>query len=193
MEIAILRHGMPEPISEKPITASDFIDWIRRYNESGLSKTSHPSQAASAYAQACNVIVSSTLPRSIDSAKTLDAEKLIISDKQFIEAGLPSANWRLLKMSPNIWAMIFRVLWLLGYANNSESLNEAKQRASQAADTLIQLAREQQKVLFVGHGIFNRLLAKELRNRDWSGPRSPGSTHWSFGVYKQLRSSDEAK
>ncbi|MES9903100.1 MAG: histidine phosphatase family protein [Sedimenticola sp.] len=185
VEIAILRHGMPKPIPENRIPASGFIDWINSYNASKLSDTSLPTKSALSYADDCKVIVSSSLQRSIDSAKALNAEKLVLSHKQFIEAGLPSANWQLLKMPPNTWAVIFRLLWLFGYSNNSESIKEVKQRVSLAADKLIHLAKEHQKVLFVGHGVFNRLLVKELKNRGWSGPKNPGSTYWSFEIYAQ--------
>ncbi len=185
MEIAILRHGMPEPILESPIPASSFIDWINSYNASGLSNTSLPTKSAVAYADGCKVIVSSSLQRSIDSAKALNNEKIVLSDEQFIEAGMPSANWEFLKLSPNTWSVIFRFLWLFGYSNNSESIKEAKQRVFLAANILIHLAKKHHKVLFVGHGIFNRLLVKELKNRGWSGPKSPGSIYWSFEVFVQ--------
>ena len=59
----------------------------------------------------------------------------------------------------------------------------AKARAKQANRTLIELAETHQKVLVVGHGLFNHLLAKELRKSGWQGPRSLGKKHWEFGSY----------
>ena len=174
---------MPELLLNNPISASNFIDWVSSYNASGLSAISYPTESALIYADGCNAIVSSSLQRSIDSAKALNSEKLVLSDKQFIEVGLPSANWRFLKLTLSIWAIVFRILWLFGYSNNSEPVHEAKQRASLAVNKLIHLTHEHQKVLFVGHGIFNRLLISELKNRGWSGPKSLGATYWSFGVY----------
>jgi hypothetical protein len=38
--------------------------------------------------------------------------------------------------------------------------------------------------MFVGHGVYNRILANELRKAGWEGPKNPGSKHWSYGVYK---------
>jgi len=185
MEIAILRHGKPDAPAKKRISASAFIDLITDYNASSLSKSSVPTDNALSYANECGAIVCSNLKRSLDSAKALDKEKVILSDQLFVEAGLPSANWRLLKLSPSLWAVIFRVLWLFGYSNNSESIIEVKSRASQGVNELTELAQKHQRVLFVGHGVFNRLLVKELRTRNWSGPKNPGSTHWSFEVYEQ--------
>lgn len=51
----------------------------------------------------------------------------------------------------------------------------------------MKLAKEYESVLFVGHGIFNRLLAKELKSLGWCGPSNPGSKYWSFGVYENQK------
>lgn len=185
MEIAILRHGMPESIPENFITASEFSNWIKRYNASGLADRSVPPECVVIYSNGCSAIISSSLQRSIDSANILDTEKLLLSDSLFIEAGLPSANWGFLKMPPKVWALFFRVLWFFGYSNNSESIKEATKRAALATDRLIQLAVKHHEVLFVGHGIFNRLLVKELKKRGWSGPGNPKSKHWGLDLYVQ--------
>ena len=185
MKIVIIRHGKPESIYEERIPAFKFVDWINRYNATSLSGSSVPDAAALACTSECNVIVSSNLQRSIDSARVLDREKHLISDGQFNEAGMPSASWKTLKMFPNTWAVIFRLMWLFGYSKNAESYKEAKQRASEAAIKMIDLAKEHGQVIFVGHGIFNRLLVKELKSRGWTGPKSSGSAYWSFGVYER--------
>ena len=61
---------------------------------------------------------------------------------------------------------------------------EAKKRAVEAVNILAELANEHKKVIFVGHGVYNRILASELRKNGWAGPKNPGSKHWSYGVYK---------
>ncbi|MEA1989853.1 MAG: histidine phosphatase family protein [Pseudomonadota bacterium] len=185
MEIGILRHGKPDYVNEASMSANGFKDWIKNYNDSGLSATSFPSESILAYAKGYKVILSSTLPRSIDSAKALDARKLVLVESIFVEAGLPSSDWTFLKLSPKTWSAIFRILWLFGYSQNSESLKEAKERAKKSADYIIQLASEHQKVLFVGHGIFNRLIVKELIKRGWSGPKTLGLNYWSHGSYRK--------
>ncbi|CAN8140204.1 hypothetical protein THIOSC13_1770033 [uncultured Thiomicrorhabdus sp.] len=73
---------------------------------------------------------------------------------------------------------------MFGYSKNSESLQEAKLRATEAVGKLKEIAYEHERVLFVGHGVYNRLLANELRKTGWSGPKNPGSKHWSFGIYQ---------
>jgi broad specificity phosphatase PhoE len=185
MEITLLRHGKPDIPSLNKLSASAFTYWIQDYNAAALSATSKPTPEALAGARVSNAIVCSKLQRSIDSAKALDAEKLMLSSSMFNEAGLPSANWHSLKLSPKIWAVLFRILWLLGYSKNSESFTKAKNRATEAARVLTELANEHEKVIFVGHGVFNRIIATELRKNGWAGPRNPGSQHWGYRVYKK--------
>ena len=184
MEITLLRHGKPVNLSLKRISASSFYEWVQKYNTSGLCSTSKPTTQALGCARDSKAIVCSELPRSIESAKVLNSGSIISSNIVFNEAGLPVASWNTLKLSPKIWALIFRVFWLLGYSKNSESFKEAKERAIKAVNKLTELAHEHESVLFVGHGIYNRILANELRKSGWSGPKNPGTKHWSIGVYK---------
>lgn len=185
MEITLLRHGKPDIPSLKKLSASAFREWTQDYNASTLSMSSKPTHEALVYTSDCKAIVCSMLPRSIDSANALNAEKVVLSDSIFNEAGLPSGNGHWLKLSPRFWAVFFRVLWLLGYSRNSESFKKAKTRAVEAVKILTELANEHDKVIFVGHGVYNRILANELRKTGWDGPKNPGSKHWSYGVYKQ--------
>lgn len=185
MEITLLRHGKPIIPPTHKITSFLFKRWIESYNLSGLCPTSKPTQTALTLASKCNVVVCSQLPRSIQSAEALNINDIALSHLQFNEAGLPNADWRTLKLSPMTWVVIFRVLWFFGYSNNSESYQDAKIRAKNSALKLIALAKKHENILFVGHGIFNKLIAKELKSLGWSGPYNPGSKHWSFGVYKK--------
>lgn len=185
MEIILLRHGKPNIQSIGKLSASEFYDWVKDYNASGLCSSSKPTANALNCAQQCEAVVCSDLPRAIESAKALSAGNYFLSNEVFNEAGMPVANWHTLKLSPDIWVAVFRVLWLLGYSKNSESFKEAKTRAVEAVKKLTEVAGQYERVLFVGHGVYNRILAKELKRSGWSGPKSPGSNHWSFGVYKR--------
>ena len=183
MEIILLRHGKPDIPISKNINASEFLNWINTYNLAGLCKTSNPTDEVKEVANKCDAVACSSLLRSIDSAKALGISKITLQSSQFNEAEMPTANWAFLKMPPKLWAIFFRVLWLFGYSENSESIKETKLRASKSAKLLIDLADKHGRVLFVGHGVYNRVLAKELVTLGWSGPKNPGSKYWSFGVY----------
>jgi len=115
----------------------------------------------------------------------LGIEKCHEGNSVFSEAGLPSAEWGIIKLPPKLWVVIFRLLWFIGYARNSESRVQVRQRAVSAALLLEEAAERYQCVMFVGHGIFNRYLDKELRALGWSGTRSPATNYWGFRVYEK--------
>ena len=184
MEVILIRHGKPIIPPLKKLSPLMFNKWVRLYNASGLCSTSLPTEEALKIASRCNVIVCSELPRSIESAKALDEGKIILKSSVFNEADLPISSWRFPRFSPKVWAVYFRVLWFFGYSRNSESYKEAKIRAAEAVNILKELAEINESVLFVGHGVYNRIVANELKSTGWVGPKSPGSKHWCHGVYK---------
>ena len=77
-------------------------------------------------------------------------------------------------------------MWLFGFNKNGESFTKAKTRAKEAACQLIALAEENEKVILIGHGVMNRLIARQLRLCKWQGPSSPGRKYWEYGIYKIL-------
>ena len=184
MRITLLRHGEPTISTLRKVTSAEFLGWVEEYNNSGLCQSSKPPVQVLDHAQKCTAIVCSDLPRSIESAKALGVENITLSDTIFNEAGMPASNRRILKLSPNAWMIIYRVFWLLGYSNNSESFKEAKMRAISAIEKLTEIANNYENVLFVGHGFYNRILANELRKSGWLGPKNPGSKYWSMSIYE---------
>jgi broad specificity phosphatase PhoE len=187
MKIILLRHGKPIMPVLRKLSAFSFYEWVQEYNASGLCPTSKPTMQAINCVKECNAIVCSYLPRSIESAKALNAEAIVLSSAIFNEAGMPAANWHTLKLSPKIWAPIFRICWLFGFSKKSESFKEAKIRAREAVKILTEIANEHESVLFVGHAVFNRILANELRRSGWSGSKNPGTKHWSMRVYQSAK------
>ena len=185
MKIIILRHGKPVTPPLSWLSASAFSDWVKEYNAAGLCSTSKPTEHAKNCSNKCHALVCSELRRSIESAKSLKSANIVLSDSVFNEVDLPVANWQTIKLSPRIWLVTFRTLWFLGYTRTSESFTDAKLRASEAVEKLTEIAIEHKSVLFVGHGVFNKILTNELRLSGWSGPKYPGGKHWSFGVYEQ--------
>lgn len=178
-----MRHGQPLLASVTPITAARMGDWIDSYNLSRVKAENLPS-ANVRIANSAVTIVTSTSLRAISSVEAL-GQQPSLSEGLFCEAELPYARWRFLRLPPNAWAGLFRVLWFLGYSNECEALGAARQRAKTAASRLASLSTKG-PVLLVGHGIMNRLIARELLSMGWSGPSSPSSAHWGCGVYRRV-------
>lgn len=183
MRIILMRHGKPDLAESKPLASHEFHQWINAYNHAPLCEQSTPNAEAQRIASECALTVCSHLRRSQESARRLGLS-VAHSGEIFREMEMPHGKLLLPKFSPAFWAILFRCLWFMGYTRNSESFSSARNRAVIAAQQLQELARQHQSVIFVGHGLFNRYVAKELRRNGWSGLRNPSPRYWEYGVYQ---------
>ena len=187
MQIVLMRHGEPETnlsnMLKLKCSAHELKALIRTYNDSGINKQNAPSSEALYVTKTCKSIACSDLRRSIESAKVLAVPKIDLVDSIFRESDLPHANWRYPKLELITWFFFFRAIWFLGYSKNGEPISTAQQRAKIAFMKLKQMAVEYGSVTLIGHGIVNRLVAKNLRADGWKGPKNPGNNYWDYGVY----------
>ncbi len=185
MEISLIRHGKSLLTDNRKITCIEFKKWTAKYDENGVFSEQFYPLAALEKVKTAKIVVTSDLKRSVESAKLLNSGAGIVSDCLFRETELPhpSVNLFNIKFKPEIWAVILRLLWFCGYSNECESLVRARDRAITAAKQLMEYANEHKSVVLVGHGFFNRLIAKELQKHGWKGRRRAGSKHWSCTAY----------
>lgn len=161
---------------------SDYVVEIReQYPLLPLEETSYPSETLKKIALA-NIVITSDLKRSVESAKLLNPNLKAISIPLFRETELPVPSAKLLglKLNPSIWAVILRCLWFCGYSMGCESLSYAKQRAQKASKLLNEYAQKNKSVALVGHGFFNMLIAKELKK--WVGKAKEKRIQYTGGA-----------
>jgi len=181
MEIILLRHGKPKVELNGRIRPVDFKQLVTVYAESEI-QDSPPLHLKEQFTS--HYVVCSHLQRSIHSAKKLGCKEIHLSEPLFAETDIPFFDKMSIKLPVIAWLIIFRVMWLFGFNKNGESFSQAKIRAKEAAQKLIDLAEENEKVILVGHGVMNRLIATQLRINNWKGPGSPGRKYWEYGCYK---------
>jgi len=165
MEIILIRHGKPTSLDNPVVNASEYIKWIRRYNLSNVSDNSRPefvnTELKSFY------LISSHLNRAIHSAEIYTGRKPDHISPLFKEIEIP--RYKLpLKFKAMTWVYLCRVLWLLGLKGSFESYPSAKIRAELAAEQLIELAKENGKIVLFGHGYMNIHIRKKLIHKGWS-------------------------
>ncbi|WP_294907356.1 phosphoglycerate mutase family protein [Tatumella sp. UBA2305] len=186
MKIILMRHGKPAFTSAKKISSSAMAEWIKQYDLSDTGDDKPPESCLELVNRPLKTL-SSPLPRAVSSASKLKRLPEMTCEL-FREAELPVLSVPLLKLSPSHWAVIFRVLWLCGLSPNSESLSMAKARAKQAAQLLIDTSTEHnQSVLLAGHGIINRLIARELISQGWTESSRGGKGYWGAAVFESPR------
>lgn len=185
MEIILMRHGKPTFTGAAKVSSHEMADWVAQYD---LSDTGSDMPPESSSVMASKVLISlcSPLPRAVSSLKTLGCEPVLI-DEVFREADLPVYNIPGIRLSPFFWAVFFRIIWLCGMSRKAEPFGMAKRRAARATGMLVNFARNHDgPVLLMGHGIINRLIAKELMSLGWKEHSRPGKGYWSAGIYQLL-------
>lgn len=179
MTIILMRHGKPDhPVSGR-FSASALADWCEGYDLADICDS--PPARSMAIARKAHIIASSPLPRARSSLARLGLQPHDVDDL-FSEVAMPMLPFERLHLPLTVWLALLRLLWLCGYAGHVESVKHARARASQAADKLVALSN-QGTVLLVGHGIMNKIIARELRKRGWQAEKHASSRHWSSAIY----------
>lgn len=178
-----MRHGKPAFTGFTKVTSREMAEWISQYDLSDTGRDIPP-QPIKTLASSALRIISSPLPRALSSLTALGRKPDLIDDV-FKEAGLPVFHIPAFRLSPLFWAFVFRVMWLCGLSRNVEPLRLAKQRAVQAADILVTSVKEANgPVLLMGHGVMNRLIAKQLISMGWKESRRQGKGYWNARTYR---------
>ncbi|MEZ3500267.1 histidine phosphatase family protein [Pantoea sp. KPR_PJ] len=179
MTIILMRHGKPEHRMAGRLNAQALADWCEAYDMALVCDT--PPERSITIARQASVVVCSPLPRARSSLARLGLHPVEV-DALFSEVSLPLVTSPRLELPTLLWLTALRMLWLCGYAGESESLLCARKRAARAADKLIALS-EQGTVLLLGHGLMNKMIARELRKRGWQAEKHASSRHWSSAIY----------
>ena len=167
MEITLIRHGEPEYALKGRARSNEIASVVENYNLSGIKD--RPSQQTVQNVSHNRMVVCSDLIRSIESAKALGFDEIHHAKRLFREVEIPYFKSGNFSLSINSWGILLRVLSLFGFSRNGESLWMAKRRAKEATSVLIELAKEEQRVLLVGHGFINYFIAKELFKAELGG------------------------
>lgn len=189
MEITFVRHGPSCCQNQERCSAKQFKEWVKSYDRMGILQEPVVPLDTIRKCQESSVIITSSLVRAVESARLLVSgiEKKTIQSKMFREAELPVIEGipSFIRLKPDSWAVLFRVLWMAGYGGKNETFPQARRRAEKASDTLMEYARIHGKVAVVGHGIFNMMIAKELIKKGWHGEYPPSRHHFCCTTYVQ--------
>ena len=183
MEIVLLRHGKPALAETNKISSSRYGAWVAEYDQAGIDLVVPPTRQALAAAAKSDFVVCSHLPRSLESAQALGVNRIDVSDALFREFEMPFANIKTPRFSPALWSAFYRLMWLVGFSANAESLRQAKQRGLECVEQLLEYAKKHRQVLFVGHGALLWFICKQLLSRGWSGPTSSPRSYWDVNRY----------
>ena len=183
MEIVILRHGKPASVPAGSIAGHEIGRWVARYNELGINLQLPPPEPVQRLVTAAGCLLASDLRRSVESAQRFFSQCKIRVDPDLREAALPQSLGVPIRMPPGVWVVLARLAWWVNIGGAAESLAATRRRASRVAERLCALAAENGAVGVVGHGMFNRFIAAQLRKRGWQGPVFLPTAYWAVARF----------
>ena len=184
--IHLVRHGKPDLSRKTWLSRQGFNAWWAEYGRVGLAGDQVPPQEISEIAVTAKAILSSPIPRAQETAALLAGGQEVRVDAAFVEAPLPAPFvLPLLHITPPLWGTLARFTWWLGYSAGGETRFEAELRAEAAADQLIHLAAScGGDVLICGHGWFNHMMGRQLKQRGWRRESGEGRKgYWSHSSF----------
>ena len=179
--ITLARHGEPNISRKVRLSAAEYAAWWGRYELTGLRPGQNAPARLCAAAKAAGLVLCSTRPRAIESARAVAGEREVEIDVRFIEAPLPPPHWPAwFKLSPRHWGVVSRFWWwFFNHHDGQERRKAAQIRADEAADYLMAMARAGDDVLLIAHGFFNFMIGRSLKRRGWSLVENQGHKYWS--------------
>ncbi len=185
-EIVLARHGRPALDRSQKMDWRGYRAWWEAYDQGGLAEGQAPPEALKAIAARADVIFSSTLQRSRETAAWAAPGREVFADADFVEAPLPSPPIPGLRLKPTLWGAVARLTWSFGVSAGQESCAQATERARKAADKAIAASDGGKLVLVCAHGWFNRMMRPQLLARGWACVEDGGDGYW--GHRRFLRS-----
>lgn len=177
-QIILIRHAKVIVNEKQKIHAKELIQWVKEYDQAPIDDTK-PSHLLYKIVQDTDIVLTSDLKRSIESAKLLGVIPHE-TNALFNEAGIPDAYLFPFKLRPKTWLFILRSLLLFGFGNKDHSLQASKIQAQKAADYLIEYSQIHNHVTLIGHGGMNWLIHKALIQAGWILTQKPSHQNWGI-------------
>jgi len=183
--IVIARHGRPalDRAAGPPLSWQEYVGWWEDYEASKLAPDQDvPSGLIEAVADV-DLVLSSTRLRAIETARRATNGREPVQNPVFNEAPLPPPRLKNRAYLPKTWEVFARIMWLAGHTLGGESVQQARQRAREAAATLHESSKGK-TVYLAAHGWFNRMIRRPLRKHGWVCVRDGADGYWSYRVYE---------
>lgn len=183
--IIVSRHGRPalNRSAGPKLTWQEYRDWWDRYEAGKLAEDQTPPVKLKTAVANTDLVLSSVRPRAVQTANWATDGREAEQHEVFNEAPLPPPRFKTRRYLPKTWNILARAAWLRGHKLDGESVDDARERARQAANLLHEKA-ENQSVYLAAHGWFNRMLRRPLRKLGWVCVYDGGDKYWSYRVYE---------
>lgn len=167
LQIMILRHQKVN-LEKKPVYSfHEAYSYLHAYDTSTVVPVDcNPLQVGE---DEIDSVYGSDLRRSVETAQLLFDERLPVGQYAlFREFRNNPAALPMVTLPINYWRAMGTLRWLLGLEDaGPETFRQARHRTREAAAFLDAKAKDEKKVLLIGHGFFNILLKRYLKQNGW--------------------------
>ena len=181
MTLTLIRHAPVISDKKTRLYASELEAWLEKYDRAPID-TTYPDSSIAEILDDAQWIVASTMRRSQDSLKLLGKEPDEVNEL-FNESSVPKSDGQFLRLRPNHWLYYYFFLLFVDTIKGGDKVRHLFDRAEQAADRLIELARQHPHVVLMGHGGANYLIGKVLKKRGWKQTQRGGFDNRSYSQF----------
>lgn len=154
--------------------------WRLGYDEAGIAENDVPPAALTSEVRRAGLVAASDMRRALESAMRLAPGRDLAVTPLLREMPQPAPRWLKLRLPPKAWRLVIDAYWGASILARRDARPEDLTRARAAAEWLTRMADEHGVVATLTHGVFRRLLDRELKALGWHAEqRRRGYRHWS--------------
>jgi broad specificity phosphatase PhoE len=177
--LVLVRHGPSAYAHRGLLDRAGVHRWRADYDASGIRPNAHPPAALVTLAAGAMHIVSSDLPRALESAARLAPQRAITVSALIREAPLAVPPWPT-RLPLTVWDSLMTARWCYQRLCGADTRGADWCRAEEAARWLVSLVRDGATAVVVTHGVFRQLVGRRLIELGWlPAQRQGGYRHWS--------------
>lgn len=170
-EIIFIRHAKVDVNPNEKIHSKDLEQWVKAYDVAKLDVHSKPNDEVYSVVNNADVLLTSMLPRTIESASKFE-KKIDEKNDLFNELPLPKIHIPYFEFKATTWLIILRLV--LFFARSK------KEHVDKALIPLLKHSKEHDSLVLIGHGGLNYYMHKALLKEGWSLEGKASISNWGM-------------
>ena len=181
--IILVRHGPSAHTVGGVFDRTGVERWRDAYDAAGIRRGARPPPSLIQLARNATHLIASDLPRAVASAEALGSQHSVRVSELLREAPLAIPNWPT-RLPLALWGTLIHAVWSYRISQGADATDADLARAEAASEWLASLVAEGSTAVVLTHGVFRRLVGRELVRRGWtSAGRDGGYSHWSAWTF----------
>lgn len=187
--IILIRHGRSRHAQTGWLNRNDFLLWREAYEAAGVDPQNVPPPALRSLDETSRIVVASTAPRAVESARLLTEGEVQVSPL-LNELDLAPPGLQNFRLPMAGWALMYGLRWTMRTAlRRAHVTADEMERVGAASEWLENLALQNGSVAAVTHYSFRALLGRSLIRNGWRPDVTrPGMRHWSAWSFTRSKS-----